>query len=52
VVLLLVWPAVARPWTRWWARHAADRLSMPSRTHLVVAMLVAAVFLVLRLMTQ
>jgi Zn-dependent protease with chaperone function len=52
VVLLLVWPAVARPWTRWWAGHAADRLSMPSRTHLVAAVLVAAVFLVLRLLMQ
>jgi hypothetical protein len=44
-VLLLIWPVVARPWTRWWAGHTADRPSMPMPTYMTAALLVTIVLL-------
>jgi hypothetical protein len=44
-VLLLIWPVVARPWTRWWAGRTADRPSMPMPTYMTAALLVTIVLL-------
>ncbi|MBV8540261.1 MAG: hypothetical protein JO063_00100 [Pseudonocardiales bacterium] len=49
--LLLIWPVVARPWTRWWASHAVGRPCMPSHIHATAALLVTIVQLPLLLLT-
>lgn len=46
-VLLLIWPVVAQPWTRWWAGRAVGHFSVPSRTYITAAVLVTVVPLLL-----
>jgi hypothetical protein len=49
-VLLLIWPVVARPWTRWWAGRAAGHSRMPNRTYTTAALLVTIILLPLFLL--
>ncbi|MGH8277918.1 MAG: hypothetical protein ACRETH_14610, partial [Steroidobacteraceae bacterium] len=52
VVLLLIWPVVAPPWTRWWGSRALGRPSVPSHLHVTAALLVTIVQLPLLLLTR
>ena len=49
VVLLLIWPLVAQPWTRRWVGHTAASGGIPSRVYPLAALFIAAVFVGLRL---
>ena len=51
-LLLLTWPIVARPWTRWWAGRAAGRPSMPGPVHASAALLVTMVLVPLLLLAS